>query len=109
MTRIVVSHITKKVTIGGREFVLSALPIGPVRFTLWPLSDDLASGKKTTSEAMDDMVALILQSLQPSEPELTEADIHAGLLPTDIWTLFREVGQVSGMSRADAGAPSGEA
>jgi hypothetical protein len=108
MGRIPFNPISKKVAVGGRDFTVSALPLGVVRYKLWPLSDDLAQGRKIIADVIDDVIVLILASVAMVEPEITQADIEEGLLLTDIWALFREVGLICGMRRADAEVPEGE-
>jgi len=109
MGRIAFTTIRKTVSVGGRDFTVSALPCGVVRYHLWPLSDDLAQGRRSIDQALDDMLEHILASLAGAHPDLTKEDLLDGLLLSDLADLFREVGRVSGMRRSDAETPEGEA
>jgi hypothetical protein len=102
--------INKKISVGGRSFIVSALPCGVVRYQLWPLSDDLAQGRKTIDEVLDDMLLHVVASVSVAEPDLTREDLLEGLLLSDITGLFQDVCRVSGLRRSDEGTPSeGEA
>ena len=99
---IVFHPITKTVQIGGREFTLSALPVGLVRTKLLPVSQGLAEGTLSPMEATGTILGLLQTSLSFAEPSITVEDLDAGLLMDDLMELFGELAQISGMSRKAA-------
>lgn len=103
--------LTKKVALGGREFILSALPVGLLRTKYIPVAEQLAKGQTQLNEAMDEILNLVRTSLSCADPSITVEDLENGLVMADLLELFAAVGDVSGMSRKDASegeAPSPE-
>ena len=109
MGRIPFIPVSKKVTVGGRDFVVSALPCGILRKQVLPLAQRLEAGEMLTGDNFDEALQHCAASVSVAEPGIAVQDLDDGLLLADVADLFSAVVTVSGLSREAAEASTGEA
>jgi hypothetical protein len=109
MGRIPFIPVSRKVTVGGRDFTVSALPCGILRREVLPLAVRLESGEMLEGDNFDQALQHCAASVSVAEPALTAKDLDDGLLVSDVARLFMAVVEISGLTREAAEAPAGEA
>ena len=110
MGRIPFIPVSRKLSVGGRDFVVSALPCGILRREILPLAIRLESGELLDGDNFDQALRHCAASVSVADPALTAQDLDDGLLISDVSILFRAVVEVSGLTRRAAeDSPEGEA
>jgi hypothetical protein len=104
--------LTEKVSVGGHEFTVSALPCGVVRREVLPLAQALggAAGDPLAfleGDAFARMLAVCHLSVSKADPSITPEALEGGLMLGDAAALFCAVVRVSGLTRE--GPAPGEA
>jgi hypothetical protein len=103
--------LSEKVSVGGHEFTVSALPCGAVRREVMPLARELggAAGDPAAfleGDLLDRLLKLCHRSVSKADPSMTLEALDGCLMLADVAELFGAVVRVSGLVR---GAAPGEA